>query len=447
MGRLFWKLFLSFWLAMVLSFVAGVTYLHLNGDRNEGDNLAGLKAGFMLRTAENLLSRSGPDGLRVVLSDWNASPEAPHLTLLDAQNRLLDGPPVILGGSRRAIIAADGESYVLVTDVTSIDTPTGPPSIAVPLISGAVVAFLFSSFLAWYLSRPLHHLRWALHSVAQGDFATRVQPRMGTRRDEIVDLGQDFDSMATHLQHLVEARQRLLHDISHELRSPLTRMQAAIGLLRQTPSKIATTLDRIEREAERLDAMVGELLTLARLEVGMGVIARERVDLIELLAAIAEDAAFEAEAHGRVVHFSAEGQFVSTVAGEVLYRAFENIIRNAVKFTAEGTAVDISARPSPDSTQLRITVEDQGPGVPADMLERIFEPFLRVDTEQPASGFGLGLAIARRAIESHGGHVHADLGSRGGLRVSITLPAVTDHRPKAQGRRSAPPAPDVQLRT
>lgn len=121
-------------------------------------------------------------------------------------------------------------------------------------------------FLAWYLSRPLRHLREALLSVAQGNLATRVRPLMGRRRDEIVDLGADFDAMADRLQQLVEARQRLLHDISHELRSPLTRMQVAIGLLRQDPARTEAMVERIDAEAQRLDAMVGEVLTLARLE-------------------------------------------------------------------------------------------------------------------------------------------------------------------------------------
>ncbi|HXP98314.1 MAG TPA: ATP-binding protein [Telmatospirillum sp.] len=424
MGRLFWKLFLSFWLAMMLSFVAAITYLTLSGHEKESDNFPGLKAGFMMTTAQTLLTQSGPDALLAVLPRWNAAAEPPHLILLDAGKELLPNETLPDRGSRREVLAADGKRYILITDIPAIEEPDRAPSPAVPMISGAVIAFLFSIFLAWYLSRPLHHLRWALHSVAQGNLATRVWPRMGTRRDEIVDLGRDFDSMAARLQHLEEARQRLLHDLSHELRSPLTRMQAAIGLLRQSPSKTDAMLERIDREADRLNSLVEEVLTLARLEVGADLLARERVDLIELLSAIVEDAAFEAEAAGRAVHFSDEGQFVSTVNGEVLCRAFENIIRNAVKFTAAGTAVDIHATPSPDGQWLHVSVEDHGPGVPADMLDRIFEPFLRVETVQPGPGFGLGLAIARRAILSHGGQIHAEAGSGGGLRVSISLPAV-----------------------
>jgi signal transduction histidine kinase len=337
MGRLFWKLFFSFWLAMMVSFAAGAMFLSFVGHHSPA-----------------------PD----------------------------DGPPIL-----------------------------------VPFATGALVSFAFSYALAWYLSRPLRHLRQALHSVAKGDFTVRVRPLMGHRRDEIADLGHDFDAMADRLQQLVETRQRLLHDVSHELRSPLTRMQAAIGLMRQDPGKTAAMVDRMETETGRLDTMVGEVLILARLEVGSGVIARERVDLIELLAAIAEDAAFEAEAAGRQVRFSAHGFFVTTVAAEVLCRAFENIIRNAVKYTAEGTAVDITAEVLPSSGELRVVVEDRGPGVPDDMLDKIFEPFLRLEASPKREGYGLGLAIARRAIESHHGRVWAECaGPAGGLRLEVRLP-------------------------
>ena len=330
------------------------------------------------------------------------------------------------------VLGADGRRYILAAAVEPAGAPGPRPSVLVPLVSGGVVALLFSGLLAWSLSRPLRTLSWALHAVARGDFATRVHHRMGGSRDEIAALGADFDRMADRLQQLVEGRQRLLHDISHELRSPLTRMQAAIGLLRQNPAKTAAMIERIDREAERLDAMVGELLTLARLEVGSGVIARERVDLVELLVAIAEDATFEAEACGRGVRFAADGQFVCTVAAEVLCRAFENIIRNAVKFTAAGTMVEVAVKPLADGG-LGVEVVDHGPGVPAEMLDRIFEPFLRLDGSGSgagtAGGFGLGLAIARRAIESHGGTVRAAASPQGGLAVTVTLPAALSAAP------------------
>ncbi|PWC91468.1 hypothetical protein TSH100_00905 [Azospirillum sp. TSH100] len=420
-GGLFWKLFLSLWLAMLLSFVVGVFYLHLAGYRDAMDNLDSVRTGVLLSTAEGLLKRSGTDAAVATIADWNADPAAPPVALLTDDGRRLVGSPAALTGYSRSVQADDGRRFTLVTALDSVWTLKPQPSILIPLVSGGLVALLFSSVLAWYLSRPLRTLSWALHAVSRGDFTTRVRHRMGGRRDEIAALGSDFDRMADRLQQLVEGRQRLLHDISHELRSPLTRMQAAIGLLRQNPGKTAAMVERIDREADRLDAMVGELLTLARLEVGSEVISRERVDLIELLAAIVDDAAFEAEACGRGVRLTADGPFVCTVAAEVLCRAFENIIRNAVKFTAEGTVVEVTAATGQGG--LRVSVVDHGPGVPEDMLDKIFEPFLRLDATAPATaGFGLGLAIARRAVESHGGMVMATSAPQGGLAIEIGLP-------------------------
>lgn len=295
---------------------------------------------------------------------------------------------------------------------------------AVPLITGAIAMVIVGLAIAWYLSRPLKELRWALRQVSRGRFDTRVQPRMGSRSDEITDLAYEFDNMAARLQQVTDSRTLLLHDISHELRSPLTRMQAAIGLLRQAPVRMPEMLMRIEGEAERLDELIGELLTLHRIEAGVPG-SRERVDLIELLQAIAEDADFEAEASSKSVRIDAPGSFVAEVNGQLVYRAFENVIRNAVKFSLEGGVVDIRASISADGW-LICTVEDSGPGVPASMLQAIFEPFARADTFHQKPGVGLGLAIAKRAIEAHGGSISAEQRLEQGLAVRMALPATYD---------------------
>lgn len=296
----------------------------------------------------------------------------------------------------------------------------------VPLISAMVAVLIIGPALAWYLSRPLRHLRWGLRRAAEGRFDTRVEPLMHGRRDEIADLAQEFDHMASQLQQATESHQVLLHDISHELRSPLSRLQAAIGLLRQDPTQTEAMVDRIQRESERLDALIEELLTLHRLEASSG-LARERVDVIELLHAIAEDADFEARSQlARQVRIDAPGQFVAQVNGELLYRAFENVIRNAVKYTAPGTAVEIFARVSPEDGQLVTTVQDRGPGVPEAMLKNIFEPFTRIEGSESVRGVGLGLAIALRATKLHGGRIEASLRDGGGLVMTLWLPAMPD---------------------
>lgn len=292
----------------------------------------------------------------------------------------------------------------------------------VPVISGMVAMFVVGLVVAWYLAVPLHQLRAGLHKVAQGRFETRVAASLQGRRDELSDLAQDFDRMAEQLQALTRSRQILLHDISHEMRSPLARMQAAIGLLRQDPAQGGTMIDRIEREAGRMDALVEELLTLHRLEAAPEAWAEDTVDLLDLLHAVAHDADFEARAARREVRIDAPGEFVSRVRAELLHRAFENVIRNAVKYTAAGTAVDVSARPAHEGRELCVTVADRGPGVPADALELMFEPFTRLESSAAVRGAGLGLAITRRALAVHGGSVVARPREGGGLLVEMRLP-------------------------
>jgi two-component system OmpR family sensor kinase len=293
----------------------------------------------------------------------------------------------------------------------------------VPLLSGLIAILVISLVLAWYLSRPLRHLRWALRRVAQGHLDTRVLPLMKGRRDEIADLARDFDRMAEQLQKVMESRRILFHDISHELRSPLTRMQAAIGLSRQDPALTDAMLLRIENESGRLDNLIEELLTLHRLEAGTSVMPLERVDLIELLGDITEDADFEARATGRRVASDAQGSFVVDVQGELIYRAFENVIRNAVKYSPPGGIVEVHVQVAPETAALVVTVADRGPGVESSMLETIFEPFFRAEGSELMRGTGLGLAIARRAMLMHGGSVSASLRDGGGLLVTLTLPA------------------------
>jgi len=310
----------------------------------------------------------------------------------------------------------------------------------VPVLSASLANGLVSMGLAWYLSLPLRHLRWALRRVADAQFDTRILPLMGARRDEIVDLAGEFDSMAARLQLLTQQRQQLFHDVSHELRSPLARMQAAIGLMRQNPAQTEPMVERIECETQRMDVLIEELLTFHRLEAGTPISQRSRTDVIELLTAIAHDASFEASMRGCSVEFSASDEFVAEVDGELIYRAFENVIRNAVKYTAPGSSVRISAciledtrsasAASPATRMLQVTVQDQGPGVPAQFCERIFEPFQRLEDMAPiltparaVPGTGLGLAIARRAIAAHGGTIRAFPGSGGGLCVRILIPS------------------------
>ncbi len=278
---------------------------------------------------------------------------------------------------------------------------------------------LFALLCSFYLTRPLTWLREAMGQVAQGRFDVRVRPRLGKRRDEIVDLAEDCDRMAGQLKALVQAQQNLLHDISHELRSPLTRMHAAIGLMRQQPDR-PDMLERVERESRRMDDLIEQLLTLARAQSRQGNNDFASVDVVELLAQIVEDARFEAGMKQCQVSLLAQGAFLMHGHEELLYRAFENVIRNAVRYTKPGTAVLVEAAPAPGGQWLQVCVSDHGPGVDPARLQRIFEPFDR--GTDSSDGFGLGLAIAQRAIALHGGSITALAAATGGLRVRIELP-------------------------
>ncbi|WP_295406422.1 histidine kinase dimerization/phospho-acceptor domain-containing protein [uncultured Thiocystis sp.] len=203
--------------------------------------------------------------------------------------------------------------------------PPGPPPPYLPMLAILLGCLAASALLAWYFAKPVRNLRWALGAVAEGRLETRIQSRMGRRRDEIADLGRDFDRMALELQCLVEAQRQLLHDVSHELRSPLARLQAAIRLARQDPTQTEITFDRIECESARLGTLVSEILTLARLESGCDETPTMSLDLVELLADIAEDARFEACSNGRDLRFSGSGEWFVLGRVEPLHRVFENV--------------------------------------------------------------------------------------------------------------------------
>lgn len=300
--------------------------------------------------------------------------------------------------------------------------PPKPPLYA-PFGVGVVASLFAAALVARSLSKPIRSLQQAFEAVGRGKLDTRVSTLIGNRHDELSDLGAGFDRMTGELERLVEAQRRLLHDVSHELRSPLARLQAAIGLARQNPAKLEATLERVEKESARLDELVGGLLALSRLESPAANLGpAEPVDLVELASAVAEEAHFEAQAAGRTVAFAGRGEAVLSAPAEPFLRAFENVMRNAVKFAAPGTTVEVDAGLVPDGTAFELRVADRGPGVVPEDLERIFEPFYRGENAARAGGSGLGLAIARRAVEVWGGTIRALNREGGGLAVEVRVP-------------------------
>jgi two-component system OmpR family sensor kinase len=228
--------------------------------------------------------------------------------------------------------------------------------------------------------------------------------------------------MVQQVQAMIASQRRLFHDVSHELRSPLARMEAAVGLARQSPERIEASLERIERESRRLDALVGEVLTLARLDSGVDDEAPLPTDLAALLATVVDDARFEGERTGVSVSYAAPESVPMRARGDDLLRAFDNVVRNALRFAPAGSTIDIVLRVTGDGKHAILTVDDKGPGLGPDQLDSVFHRFVRADGGTSGTGFGLGLAIAERAVRAHDGSIEASNREGGGLRMAITLP-------------------------
>jgi two-component system sensor histidine kinase CpxA len=282
----------------------------------------------------------------------------------------------------------------------------------------AIIIFaLVSWLLARMLTRQMRPLRAAAQRMADGDLSGRVELK---GRDEISALGADFNLMAERLNDLLQSQRQLVRDISHELRSPLARLRVALALAERAEDR-TKALSRIEQEADELERLISELLSLARLESGQAGLERKSLRLDELVAGVVKDADFEAQAQDKEVSFSR--QEVNLVGDPVLLRsAVENVVRNAVRHSPVGSGVSVSIIRESENCMVR--VRDAGPGVPESQLEVIFDPFARAEEarERGAGGFGLGLAIARRAMLAHQGGTSARNHPDGGLEVSLWLP-------------------------
>ncbi len=300
-----------------------------------------------------------------------------------------------------------------------------PETLPWRLLSIFAVTGLVSVALARYLTRPIRSLRGAAQKLAKGDLDVRVSPELVGADTETLALGEEMDRMAERIQELLASQRRLLRDVSHELRSPLARLNLALELVRrQSPEKAKTALDRIERESERLAEMIGELLTLSRLEAGEPLERPETVDVSELASDIVADVGFEAEQKGAKLDVHIEPGLDVTGNPELLRRAIENVLRNALRFTEPGSEVRLDLARA--DAALALSVRDHGPGVPESAIEDIWKPFYRVsdDRARKTGGAGIGLAITHGAIIAHGGTVSAKNAEGGGLLVEMKLPRV-----------------------
>jgi signal transduction histidine kinase len=289
-------------------------------------------------------------------------------------------------------------------------------------LTGSFVSLLFAAVLAWYFSRPIKHLRTAIESFSKGALETRVSGEMLKRNDELSDLGKEFDLMASQIESLVESKQQLLHDVSHGLRSPLARIQVATHLVQQQTQRTEEFIGRVSRDVQLMDKLVGELLTLARIDSAMNDDFNDKIDLDELLASIADDAQLESEPRYILIDFKPGNGLVVQGSTQLLSRAFENVIRNAIRHTPNRSTVTITSSFVNGFAVVAIT--DQGDGVKGISTSSIFEPFTRAPESEPESGHGLGLAISKRVIEAHRGWIKAANGADAGLTVSIALPTI-----------------------
>ncbi len=322
----------------------------------------------------------------------------------------------------RLVVAPSGFSYIFVTRLRQPYVFRGLPpwGIALSILAAGVISYL----LALYLTSPVKKLKSVVQSFAEGNLDARVAPQLGSRHDELADLGREFDHMAERIAALISSQNRLLADISHELRSPLARLTVALELARKnTTGKGTAALDRIEMESERVNSLVGQLLALTRLESGAESVPPEMVALEDLVQQVIDDANYEAKPLHKEVRVLKLVPCRVRGSSELLRSGIENVVRNAIRYTAEGTAVEVSLAARLDTAI--VTVRDHGPGVPEAELAHIFEPFYRVGEarERSSGGVGLGLSIADRTIKLHSGSIRAE-NVGGGLLITIELPVL-----------------------
>ena len=450
MKSLFLKIFVSYWMAQALFFMLAILVAYAMRPSREIAYLQAQEARF-LNDAIQANQSGGEQGVWKYLRGVHDSYHV-RLFVIDEQGHDILGrkPPEWLERAQRghlstadsfwgkfhpvqflraAMTGPDGHPYTLFIELPP--EPHGPFAIhGIPglgLLIGIISSGLVCYILARYLTSPITRLRAAAQKMASGDLTARAGIPGSRRRDETAELVRDFDLMADRLENLVGAQRQLLRDISHELRSPLARLNVALELARQRSGADAyTALDRIERETSRLNEMIQRLLTLVRLEGGDDSLEKTEVHLQDLIQEIAKDATFEAQNRQCQVEVEASTDYVVKGSPSLLHSAIENVVRNAIRYTEEGTTVRIrlQAEEGAEGSQAVVQVTDSGPGVPQDALDKLFLPFYRIDDARgrQTGGVGLGLAITARAVSLHSGSVRAVNRPEGGLTVEIRLP-------------------------
>jgi two-component system, OmpR family, sensor histidine kinase CpxA len=461
--RLFWKIFLPFWMAQAV--LLGALYLRLHyrissehpwwiqTERREMPVLASLAA--------QTFEQQGQAGLAALLNKMSL-PNRSRFWLVDAGGHELSGreiPQRVLDDAGKAqqgeglhhsyeanVLAAAAttprEKYVLIAEL--VPAPLAeriPGDILWTLKYGTIFSAIVCLLIAHYLTKPIERLRNATHQLARGNLDIHAGENLGNRRDEIADLVRDFDTMAEGLRKQIKSERSLLSGVSHELRSPIARIRLALTLAREADDSAERQemLDRIEQDTIQLDAMLERILTVSRLESGQLKLNFQRLTLNELVDDVLHDAKLEAAASGTTItRRDVVDKLHVTGDPGLLRSAVENIVRNAIFYSGEGGQVEVEVSQTDNGGGAFVTVRDNGPGVPQDKMQLIFEPFYRVDDSRGATtgGMGLGLAIANNAMMAHGGGIIARNVEPHGLEIMLAIP--THPQPVEAGEAYGP---------
>ena len=448
---LFLKIFLWFWLAIALV-VAALTVVNWSTQSEplvrQWQIFVGEVVSSNSATAAQIYQNEGQAGLQEYLTRVGSAERVNAVGFYDHNRRRIAGNdlsaeaadlfdaalrsdnPEFIRMPEQTIAAKrvrlkDGADYLY---IIQLKRPPYTPlltevrnrtlQIAAVILTAGLVCFA----LARYLTSPIGKLRRATQKLADGDLQTRVASKIGKRHDEVAKLAEDFDEMAERIENLLLSQKRLTQDISHELRSPLARLNVALELVRaKANAETKPLLERIETESHRLNEMISRLLMLSKLESGTPDFEMRAVNLSGLVEQIVADADFEARANGKAVKILHKDEIKVSGNENLLRSAVENVLRNAVRYTGEGTTVEVSVRRN--GSYNVVTVRDHGAGVPETELKNLFRPFYRVGEarERKTGGIGLGLAIAERAVHAHKGSIKAENAEQG-LTVEIKLP-------------------------
>ena len=453
MYRLFLKIFFWYWLTAWGMIAIVLLGTRLTGMRQvSAPNMYATVAPILAEEAVKAYESGGPEAFARFTQN-NDNERERQLFLLDGSNKDVLSRPLSDDGLRVARAAKDGQLVVFRAHIAAYRfvSSSGHPYIlmlylksnlrqitdvllgdGLPFsISLILLVTLLCLGLAYHIASPIHIIQSTARRVAQGDLKARVPSSVSRRFDELAALAKDFDSMVNRLDSLIQTQKKLLNSVSHELRSPLARINISLALLRKRFSADSDDLfQRLDRDVVRIDLLMGQLLTLSRLEARFSSAERQDVDFAQLVEEVAADANFEAQALGKSVSFQTSDSIILRNADpDALRSACENIIRNAVRFTRQGSDVQIVLEvdgSAPDSLAL-LSVRDHGPGVPEECLEAIFQPFYRINGDTEATvGNGLGLAIASEAIRMHRGTIRAENLLPTGLEIIILLPFAHD---------------------